>query len=160
MDVCTSAGGQCVGCDGLYLFQATVVVAVGDNFARQFINKVCILSVRAERQMTRTGTGSYFCSFGRGMRDDIFRMKDKAQDAVGTEVGGKYIFPVRREDGTVHVRAVLSFRIGIVGHSFEQGVDRFYASVATQGKYSHCATGIVGGQHFLSVGRYIARTCA
>ena len=40
VDVCASAGGYGVGCNGLYLFQAAVIVAEGNDFAGQLGDEI------------------------------------------------------------------------------------------------------------------------
>ena len=71
VDVCTSTGGYGVGCDSLYLFQA------------------------AECQMARAGICLNANGFQRSMRNRVVGVHHKAQDAVGTEVGGEDILSVR-----------------------------------------------------------------
>ena len=55
VDVCTSTGGYGVGCDGLYLFQAAVVVTEGNDLTGQFGDEIGKLPVRAKCQMARAG---------------------------------------------------------------------------------------------------------
>ena len=48
VDVCTSTGGYGVGCNGLYLFQAAVIVTEGDDFAGQLGDEIGKLPVGTE----------------------------------------------------------------------------------------------------------------
>ena len=61
--------------------------------------------------MTWTGVRIYVNGFGRRVGDNALRMYDKAQDAVGTEVSGKDIFSIRREDSAMYVGCCLSFSV-------------------------------------------------
>ena len=95
VDVCTSTGGYGVGCDSLYLFQAAVVVTEGNDLTGQFGDEIGKLPVRAECQMARAGICLNANGFQRSMRNRVVGVHHKAQDAVGTEVGGEDILSVR-----------------------------------------------------------------
>ena len=95
MDVCTSTGGYGVGCNGLYLFQAAVIVTEGDDFAGQLGDEIGKLPVGTECQVARAGILLNVNGFQRSMRNRVVGVHHKAQDAVGTEVGGEDVLSVR-----------------------------------------------------------------
>ena len=72
--------------------------------------------------MTWTGVRIYVNGCGRRVGDNALRMYDKAQDAVGTEVSGKDIFSIRREDSAMYVGCCLSFSVRSAGTAFKKGI--------------------------------------
>ena len=81
----------------------------------------------------------------------------KPQDAVGAEVGGEDILPIRREHGAMDVRRELSRFVRTGGFTVEKRVCRCRCAVCTKRKDRQASSAIVGGQYHLLIGNDVAR---